>query len=83
MATLQELQATIAELQTKVSEDVAQVALLVTKVNDLITRINNGPAAIDYAAEVAAIQAAMGTLGSDNPAIQAAIDAAVPPTPQP
>ena len=80
MATLQELQAAIGELATKVDEDVAQVAQLIVKVNELIDRINNTPGAPDFAQEVASLQAIRDKLISDNPAVQEAIDAAVPPS---
>lgn len=76
---IEALNAKIAELNAAVAQDIAQVALLVTKVNDLIAIIGNTPNTPDFTAQIAAIQEAIGTIASDNPAIQAALDATVPP----
>ena len=73
MATLQELEAKIAELSTKVDEDVAQGAAVITAIQELLKRI---PASTDYQAQVDAVNAIISKVTADNPAIQAAIDAA-------
>lgn len=73
--TQAELQAAIENLSTKVDEDIAQTAAIVTAVNALIAKIQasgNG----DFTAEVEALAAITAKLTVDNPAVQAAIDAA-------
>lgn len=81
MATREELNAKIQEAKTTAQTDIAQVAQLVQKALDLIERIGNGGTAADFAAEVAELQAVIDTMVGDNAAIQAALDAPVPPTP--
>lgn len=73
MATLEELNGKIAELSEKVDLDVVQGASVIAAVNALIAKI---PAGVDYQAQVDAVNAIIAKVTTDNPAIQAAIDAA-------
>ena len=73
MASLTELEAKIAELSTKVDEDVTQGAAIIVAINALLAKI---PASVDYQPQIDALNAIIGKVTADNPAIQAAIDAA-------
>lgn len=73
MATLEELNAKIAELSTKVDDDVTQGAAVISAIQALLQRL---PASPDYQAQIDAVNAIIGKVTADNPAIQAAIDAA-------
>lgn len=73
MASLEELNAKITELSEKVDLDVVQGASVIAAVNALIAKI---PAGVDYQAQVDAVNAIIAKVTTDNPAIQAAIDAA-------
>lgn len=70
--TLEELNATIAEMNEKVDADLAQGAAIITAVNALLARLPTNP---DYQAQVDALNAIIGKVTSDNPALQSAIDA--------
>ena len=74
--TIEELRAAITDISAKVDADVAQDVKVVEAINALIAKIGAGQ---DFTAELAALQAAGNKLSSDNAAVQAAIDAAVPP----
>ncbi len=74
-ATLQDLRTALALLDTKIDEDLAQTVAIVTAVNALIAKLGSALSP-DVQAEVNAITALTSKLVSDNPAVQAAIDAA-------
>lgn len=74
-ATLQDLRTALALLDTKIDEDLAQTVAIVTAVNALIAKLG-AALSPDVQAEVNAITALTSKLVSDNPAVQAAIDAA-------
>lgn len=78
MATLQELEAKITELEEKVELDVQQGAAVIAGINDLLSRTPGTP---DYQAQVDRLNALIAKVTSDNPAIQAALDAIPPVTP--
>lgn len=71
--TLDELRAAITALYVKVEEDVDQTAQLVVATTKLLEKLNAGS---DFQAEVDAVTEVVTKLTSDNPAVQAAIDAA-------
>lgn len=73
MAELAELNSKIAELEAKVDLDVAQGAQVIVAINALLAKI---PANVDYQPQIDALNAIIGKVTSDNPAIQAAIDSA-------
>lgn len=73
--SLAELQAAIEALNQKVDEDIAQAAEIVSAVNALIAKIQ-ASGNQDFTAEVQALSAIASKLTADNPAVQAAIDAA-------
>lgn len=73
MANLADLEAKIVELSGKVDDDVAQGAAIIVAINALLAKI---PANVDYQPQIDALNAIISKVTSDNPAIQAAIDAA-------
>lgn len=73
MANLADLESKIAELSTKVDDDVTQGAAIIVAINALLAKI---PANVDYQPQIDALNAIISKVTSDNPAIQAAIDAA-------
>lgn len=80
--TLAEAVAALDALEAKVDEDVAQVAQLLVangKILEYIKTLPNVPA--DLQVVVDKVDAITAKLVADNPAIQAAIDASVVPTP--
>lgn len=79
MATRQELNAALEEIRTAVDADVAQDLVVVEKINALLEAIRNA-GNTDFQEEVDALRAATTKLSSDNAAVQAALDSAVPPT---
>lgn len=81
-ATLQELKDAILDIGVKVDADFEQDKKVVEAINALIKKIEESGTQ-DFQAEVDALKAAGEKLASDNAAVQAAIDSAVPPTPQP
>lgn len=78
MATKQDLTDAITAIQTSIDADVAQDIKVVEAINALIKKLEEG--STDFQVEVDALKAASAKLGSDNAAVQAAIDAAVPPS---
>ena len=72
-ATLQDLRDAITALDTKIDEDLAQTAAVIVAVNALIAKVGTSP---DVQAEVDAVNALTTKIASDNPSLQAAIDAA-------
>lgn len=76
MGQMEDLQAAIADIQAKVDADVAQDQQVITAINDLLGRIQPTP---DLQPFIDALKAAGDKLASDNDAVQAAINAAVPP----
>lgn len=73
MATLQDYEAKVAELSQKIDEELAQTAAVIVAVNALIAKITAG---VDYQPQIDALNVLTTKLTSDNPALQAAIDAA-------
>lgn len=78
--SIAELKAAIAVIGDAVEADVAQDLKVVEAINALIAKIEalGNP---DLTAEVEALSAVAAKLAGDNANVQAAIDAAVPPTP--
>jgi uncharacterized protein YoxC len=76
MATIEELNTAIEELNTKVEEDITQTAAVIVAVNKLIEKLGATTLPADVSAQITAIQAITAKVASDNPAVQAAIDAA-------
>ncbi len=74
--TLQDLRDAITALDTKIDEDLTQTGQIIVAVNALIAKIGTGTPPADFQAEVDAVNALITKLTSDNPAVQAAIDAA-------
>jgi len=78
MATRQELNDALAEIQTAIDADVAQDVKVVEAINALLAALE-AAGNTDFQVEVDALKAASTKLSSDNAAVQAAIDASVPP----
>lgn len=80
--TLADLQAAITAIGVAVDADVEQDLKVVAAINALIAKIETigNP---DLTAEVSGLATIAAKLAGDNAAVQAAIDAAVPPTPAP
>ena len=77
-STQQDLKDAITAIAAAVDKDVAQDEKVVEAINALIAKIE-ASGNTDFTEEVAALAAASTKLGSDNDAVQAAIDKAVPP----
>lgn len=79
--TIQDLKDAIAPLQAAIDADVAQDEKVVEAINALLKKIEelNVPLP-DLQPEIDALKAATAKLSSDNAAVQAAIDTAVPPS---
>ena len=76
--TLADLQAAITAIGEAVAADVAQDQKVVEAINALLAKIAE-LGNTDLTAEVEALAAIAANLTGDNAAVQAAIDAAVPP----
>lgn len=78
--TLEQLRAAIEAIGVAVDADVAQDTKVVEAINALIAKIE-ASGNTDFTQEVAALASISAKLSSDNDAVQAAIDKAIPPTP--
>lgn len=82
MATRQELNTALEAIRVAIDADVAQDLVVVEKLNALIAALA-AAGNTDFQAEVDALTAATTHLSSDNSAVQAALDAALPTPPTP
>lgn len=78
--TLADLQAAIEQISTAVDADVAQDVKVLEAIEALIKKIEES-GNTDFTAEVTALSKIAEKLSSDNDAVQAAIDKALPPPP--
>ncbi len=80
-ATVKDLQDAIQGISDAVDADVAQDLKVVEAINALLAAIAAGGSTADFQPQIDQLKAVSSKLSSDNAAVQAAIDAAVPPTP--
>lgn len=73
--TMEELKEAITALDAKVDEDLAQTAAIIAAVNKLIEKLD-GNVPTDAQEAFDAVVAITNKVVSDNPSVQAAIDAA-------
>lgn len=81
--TIAELRGLIAPLQAAITADVEQDKKVVEAVNALLAKLEQSGTPEDVQDLIDQVKAATAELSSDNADVQAAIDKAVPPTPQP
>lgn len=77
--TIQDLKDAIGPLQAAIDADVAQDEKVVEAINAVLKKLEEIGTPPDLQPEIDALKAMAAKLSSDNAAVQAAIDAAVPP----
>lgn len=78
--TIEELKEAITILDAKVDEDITQTAAIISAINALIAKLDGVVLTPDVQELVDAVEAIATKVASDNPSVQAAIDAAATKT---